>query len=98
MKMNVDREWLERMAKAEEECGGNVAAGVPPPRPVVFVIFDDDNDMNRVRPWLVQTSFEKGLLESHIRVAHRVLDRRLPEGFIAKTLTRPEERRLYVND
>ena len=33
LNMTVSKEWLERMVKAEEECGGNVSAGCFPTPP-----------------------------------------------------------------
>jgi len=43
-----------------------------------MVILDDEPDMLHLGPWLVQTSFETGLLDAHLVAAKSVLTRAPP--------------------
>lgn len=46
---------------------------------IQLVILDDDSDMGRLLPWLVQTSFASGLLPNHIAMCQDRLNKPLGE-------------------
>jgi hypothetical protein len=43
-----------------------------------LVIFDDDQDMEHLEPWLVRTSPQTGIRKKHVQLAHKVLARPIP--------------------
>jgi hypothetical protein len=59
--------WLER--------GHEIQAWIDaqPEKPERFVILDDDSDMAHLSPYLVQTSWAKGLREEHVEPALKLL-------------------------
>ena len=63
------QQWLDR---APSERGWSIEG---------MVIVDDLDDMLHLPPWLVQTTFETGLTDTHISAAMQVLARSMPPPF-----------------
>lgn len=57
-------------------------ASVFPRKPEGIVILDDDADMGPLLPWLIQTSFDRGLTDWHVRKAVEMLNRPRPPVFV----------------
>lgn len=51
-------------------------------RPEGIVILDDDSDMGGLLPWLVKTTFDKGLTDYHVTKAIEMLSKPHPPLFV----------------